>query len=140
MVTREREARRIEMKSLTVVVLLIGFIAFMAPAAGHAQELQPLMAGWERIFKLTWSPAEHGSKPGVEGYLENVSPYDLTSVRILVDALDGAGQITGQRVAWVPGELRGGARMFFEVPVATAPAYRVRVFSYDRLESIGNIR
>jgi hypothetical protein len=31
-------------------------------------------------------------------------------VRVLVDGLDAAAQIVTQRVAWVPGDLRGGSR------------------------------
>jgi hypothetical protein len=128
------------MKPFTFAALLVTLTIVVVPAVSHAEELRPLMAGWERVFSLTWEPAAHGAKPAVAGYVENVSPYDLTAIRVLVDALDGAGHVTVQRVAWVPGELRGGGRLFFEVPVAVAPAYRVQVFSYDRIESIGNLR
>jgi hypothetical protein len=40
-------------------------------------------------------------------------------------------------VVWAPGLLGGGGRTYFEVPMGPAPAYRVRVFSYDRVESDG---
>jgi len=119
-----------------MVVLGVLFVAALAvaPAIG-ANELQPLVVGWERILALKWQPGQYRGQPVVEGYVENVSPYDLTAIRILVENLDGAGQVTAQRVAWVPGELRGGGHLFFQVPAAVAPAYRVRIFSYDRIES-----
>jgi hypothetical protein len=60
--------------------------------------------------------------------------------RLLVETLDGAGQVTNQRIAYVPGELGGGGRLYFQVPTAPAPAYRVRVYSYDRMERDGNFR
>ena len=37
-------------------------------------------------------------------------------------------------MSWVAGELPGDSRLYFEVPVTPAVQYRVRVFSYDRIE------
>ena len=76
----------------------------------------------------------------MEGYVNNVSPYHTVNIRVLIENLDAAGQVTNQQVAWVPGELLGGGRLFFQVPTVPAPAYRVRVFSYDRTEAPGNFR
>jgi hypothetical protein len=76
----------------------------------------------------------------VEGYVTNESPYEMTQIRVLIESLDAAGQVTNQQVAWVPGDLGGGGRLFFQVPAQPAPAYRVRVFSYDRLERDGDFR
>lgn len=125
------------MKRTIVVIGALAAALAVAPAIG-ANELQPLVAGWERILSVNWQPGQYRGQPVVEGYVENVSPYDLTRIRILVENLDAAGQVTAQRVAWVPGELRGGGHLFFQVPAPVAPAYRVRVFSYDRIESDGN--
>jgi hypothetical protein len=101
---------------------------------GTAAELKPLMGGWEQHFTVTWEQAESHGKPVLKGYVSNISPYDMRSLRILVETLDSAGATTSQRVAWVPGEMNGATRLFFEVPVVAAPSYRVRVFSYERLE------
>jgi hypothetical protein len=92
------------------------------------------MAGWEQYFTVTWEPAEIKGKRVLQGYVVNTSSYDVHSVRILVETLDAAGQATSQNVAWVPGTMNGATRLFFEVPVAAAPTYRVRVFDYQRLE------
>ena len=121
---------------------ILGFVTFVATmvGAGAAAELQPQMAGWERIFTVDWQPGQYRGQPVVEGYVTNISPYETTQIRVLVESLDGAGQVTGQRIAWVPGDLGGGGRLFFQVPAAPAPAYRVRVFSYDRVERDGNFR
>jgi len=113
-------------------------LAAAGPSAGA--ELEPQMGGWERLFTVDWQPGQYRGQPVVEGYVTNVSPYDTTQIRVLVDSLDGAGQVTAQRIAWVPGDLGGGGRLFFQVPAPPAPAYRVRVFSYDRLERDGNFR
>jgi hypothetical protein len=122
---------------------VLGVVAIVAAAAGAAAaaELQPQMWGWERIFTVSWQPAQHRGQPVIEGYVNNISPYETTQIRVLVDSLDGAGQVTAQRVAWVPGDLGGGGRLFFQVPPPSpAPAYRVRVFSYDRVERDGSFR
>ena len=97
-------------------------------------ELKPLMAGWEQYFTVTWEPAQVKGKQVLQGYVNNTSSYDVHNIRILVETLDTAGATTSQRVAWVSGQMNGASRLFFEVQVASAPTYRVRVFSYDRLE------
>jgi hypothetical protein len=121
---------------------ILGFVTMVAATGGPsgAAELEPQMLGWERIFNVSWEPGQYRGQPVVEGYVMNISPYETTQIRVLVESLDGAGQVTNQRIAWVPGELGGGGRLFFQVPAAAAPAYRVRVFSYDRVERDGNFR
>jgi hypothetical protein len=51
-----------------------------------------------------------------------------------VDSLDGAGRIVDQRLSWALGDIGGGSRVHFEVPVKPAAHYRVGVFSYDRID------
>jgi hypothetical protein len=125
-------------RALTVLGIVMVIVAAAGPSAGA--ELEPQMAGWERIFAVSWQPGQYRGQPVVEGYVTNVSPYDTTQIRVLVDSLDGTGHVTAQHIAWVPGDLGGGGRLFFQVPAPPAPAYRVRVFSYDRLERDGNFR
>jgi hypothetical protein len=115
-------------------VTSFALLALTIRIPGAAAELKPLMAGWERYFTVTWEPAEIKGKRVLQGYVANTSSYDVHSVRILVETLDTAGATTSQNVAWVPGTMNGATRLFFEVPVAPAPTYRVRVFSYERLE------
>ncbi len=115
-------------------------VAVLGATQSGAAEIQPLMAGWERLFTVDWKPAQHRGNPVVEGYVTNVSPYHTTHIRVLVESLDAGGAVTNQRIAWLPGDLLGGGRAFFQVPAAPAPAYRVRIFSYDRIEVDGNFR
>lgn len=124
-------------RTLTVLALLT-MVGLGGPAG--AAEMQPQMAGWERHFTVDWQPGEHQGRTVVEGHVTNVSPYELSHIRVLVENLDEAGRVTGQQIAWLPGDLGGGGRLFFQVPAAPSPAYRVRVFSYDRLERDGNFR
>jgi len=107
---------------------------------GGAAEIKPHMLGWEQIFTLEYGPGQYRGQPAVEGVVTNISPYFLTGVRLLVDTLDVNGNILTQKVAWVPGDFAGGTHAFFSVPTPPAPAYRVRVFTYDRYEFGGNFR
>ena len=123
-----------------LAILALSAIALVPALPTAAAELQPQMLGWERNFTVTWEPGTYRGKPVVEGYVNNVSPYSTRSIRLLVDSLDTAGNVTNQRVEWLAGDLLGGGRLFFQVPAAPAPSYRVRVFSYDRIEVDGPMR
>jgi hypothetical protein len=125
-------------RALTIlgVAMVVSGAAWPAAAA----ELQPLMAGWERHFTIDWQPGQYRGRPALQGYVNNVSPYHAGNIRVLVESLDAGGAVTSQKVAWVPGDVLGGGRLYFQVPTATAPAYRVRVFSYDRIELDSNFR
>ena len=105
-----------------------------APGVAPARELQPLTRGWEQHFSVTWDTVQRQGRVGVDGYVINRSPYRVGRVRVLVDSLDDAGRIVDQKISWVPGELSGDSRLYFNVSVTPAAQYRVRVFSYDRIE------
>jgi hypothetical protein len=126
-------------RSILVIALLAAVtgcanlqLGYVGPARTG---LQPLNVGWERDLSVTWESGQQHGSPVVSGYVNNTSPYDLANTRVLVEALDAGGQVIEQRVGYLPGELRGGGRLYFEVPIAQAPTYRVRVFSYDRMEA-----
>jgi hypothetical protein len=125
-------------RALTILGLAVAVMGAALPTT--AAELQPLMAGWERHFTVDWQPGQYRGQPALQGYVSNVSPYHAANIRVLVESLDAGGKVTSQKVAWLPGDLLGGGRLYFQVPTAVAPAYRVRVFSYDRIEVDSNFR
>jgi hypothetical protein len=111
-----------------------------APVAGPAGPLEPLVVGAEEHLTIAWRPAPRESAVVVWGYDNNQSPYTFDRLRLLVDALGPDGAVVGQRVVWVPGLLASWGRSYFEAPMPPAPEYRVRVFSYDRVETGGRRR
>jgi hypothetical protein len=117
-------------RALTLGLVLLA----VTPGAGAARELQPLMRGWEQHFSVTWDTAQRHGRLEVEGYVNNQSPYRVGNLRVLVDSLDDAGRVVDQQVSWVLGDIGGGGRGYFEVPVKPALHYRVSVFSYDRID------
>ena len=125
-------------RTVGMLLLTAALVAPLDTARAQRGEIHPHMAGWERILAVEYGPGEYRGQFALEGTVTNISPYDLTRIRLLVDTLDATGQVTSQNIAYVPGELRGGGRLFFSVPAAPAPAYRVRVYTYDRIESNGD--
>src|SRR5262245_30390307 len=123
-----RHLRAVRTLGLGLLLLLV------APGVAPAQELQPLMQGWEQYFSVTWDTVQRRGRSEVEGYVNNKSSYRVGRVRVLVDSLDNANRVVDQKVAWVSGESAGGDRLYFNVPVTPAASYRVRGFSYDRTE------
>ena len=116
-------------------ILTFGLLLALAtPPIAPAQELRPLMLGWEQHFTVTWEIVQRRGRQQVAGYVNNRSPYRFGNVRVLVEGLDDAGRIVDQRVSWVLGELGADSRLYFEVPATAAPRYRVSVFSYDRID------
>lgn len=116
-------------------VLPLGLLIVAAtPPIVRAQELSPLMLGWEQHFTVTWDAVQRRGRQEVAGYVLNRSPYRVGNVRVLVDSVDATGRIVSQRVSWVLGELGADSRLYFEVPTTPAASYRVSVFSYDRID------
>lgn len=125
-----------------VLPLAVAALALTLPADGGAKApLEPLVLGWEQIFKLDWELEERRGRLVLRGYLVNDSPYSIARVRLLVDGLDDSGGIVAQRISWFLGDLMPFSRGFFEAPVpGRHPKYQVRVFAYDRVESNGRQR
>ncbi len=123
------------MRFLAIVAVTVVALAAL-PALVAGVELRPLEDGWERWFSVTFDATQRHGHPVVEGYISNASPYTVGSLRVLVDGLDANGHVIDQRLAWVPGTLGGDDRLYFEILVSVAPRYRVRVFSYDRIEGV----
>lgn len=125
--------RAVLVSTIVAVAIAIGVAAPRHTAA--AKVLEPLVPGWERIFKLDWELEEKRGRPVVNGYVVNDSPYELAGVRLLVEGLDEQGNIASQRLTWVPGDLTPFSRRYFEAPApGRHPKYQVRVFAYDRVE------
>ncbi len=71
-------------------------------------------------------------RPVVSGYVYNqrAGSYAV-SVRLLVEALDGSGQVVGSTVGYVLGEVPPSNRSYFEIKApAKAASYRVTIASF----------
>ena len=88
--------------------------------------------GSERYFDVDWQRIDRDGRPTLVGYVRNNATFDATDVWLRVETMDAG---TGRPPAHprIPGLLGRGSRLYFEVPVAAAPGYRVSVLSYDRV-------
>jgi hypothetical protein len=131
------------LRTAVTIAFLISVLPGFVLSTGWSAPLQPLVVGWERIFKLDWQVAERRGHPSVRGYVVNNSPYSIHSVRLLVDALDASGTIIGQKVGYpTSSAMEPFSKSFFDIaaPGSGAASYQVRVFAFDRIESDSNKR
>jgi hypothetical protein len=99
-----------------------------------------LMSGWEHHFSIDWTAAEQSqSSRKVSGYIYNNHGELATHLRVLAQAIDPAGAVVGNRIAYVPGGVGGFGRVYFEVPnLPVAQSYRVSIWDYTWFQSPGS--
>jgi hypothetical protein len=116
---------------LAAIVLSVGLVG-----GAVAAPLEPLVLGWERFFTVNSETWNRRDRPWVGGYVYNSSGHIVVRMQLLVEGVDGAGQVTSQQVDWLGSTIPPFGRAYFEVPTrVSAPQYRVRVFAYDVIQS-----
>jgi hypothetical protein len=102
----------------------------LSPVVVHGQTYR--IYGSEAFFSVDWQAGERRGRPVVTGHVLNNLGIAADRLRVLVESLDAAGQVTATTIGYVHGDVLPGVRMYFEVPVErAAPAYRVVVLSWD---------
>ena len=115
--------------AVATVLLVVGLGPTGQPSAAA---LQPLVAGWERYFKIDWQAGAHQGRPTVYGHVYNDWGMAAANLRLLVEGVDERGAVVSQTVGWVGTLLTPGTTAPFEVRVDRgAPSYRVTVFAFD---------
>ncbi len=85
-------------------------------------------------FRVEWEPMTSKRGPAVRGYVYNDRGYIAGNIRLIVESLDGAGQLAATTIGYLPGTAPPFGRLYFEVPVsAPATSYRVRVGAWEPL-------
>ena len=108
---------------------LFALLLLLAPTASSAQSYA--IQGTEHYFRLEWEATTARRGPVISGYVYNRSGTTADRVRLGIDSLDGAGQVTASEIGYVFGTVPAGNRAYFEIPVRRAENYRVRVLSFD---------
>ena len=111
---------------------VLATLVLLVPATLSAQNY--VIQGIERYFRVESTTTAGKRGPVVSGYIYNSHGHTADHVRLVVESLDGAGQVTGTTLVEVPGTIGPGDRLYFEAAVPRAPAaatYRVRVASFD---------
>jgi hypothetical protein len=113
----------------TLVALLVA-LALALPAVGLAGPLHA-DATIDQYFRLEWQAAPGARGPEIAGYVDNVGNVPVDRMQILVERLDAAGAVVGSSRAWVMGVVTPQHRNYFTTRVPPAPAYRVRILTFD---------
>ena len=115
------------MRTWTIVALVT--LSLLPFGVGAAQPLSPLVVDWDQYFFVQPQP---GVRPGRTGAtVWNTSLWNARNVQLLVEALDGGGQPTAQRVVWLGSDLTSGSHADVDMPMSPAAAYRVSVFAFE---------
>ncbi|MBI2204771.1 MAG: hypothetical protein HYU41_13050 [Candidatus Rokubacteria bacterium] len=89
-------------------------------------------------FRVEWEPMTSQRGPAVRGYVYNDGGHVAGNIRLIVESLDGAGQLAATTIGYLSGTAPAFGRLYFEVPVkAPATSYRVRVGSWEAVERGG---
>jgi hypothetical protein len=93
----------------------------------------------DHLFRIVSTPGQgQAGRPIVGGYVYNDYGSVAAGVRVVVEQLDAAGQVTASNGTLV-GTVPNMSRTYFEVPLTAAPgAYRVRITAYEWVESGGD--
>jgi hypothetical protein len=131
------------MKAIRLGLLITVMVTMSAACASYGPSpstTTTLMSGWEHHFSIDWTAAEQSqSSRKVSGYIYNNHGELATHLRVLAQAIDPAGAVVGNRIAYVPGGVGGFGRVYFEVPnLPVAQSYRVSIWDYTWFQSPGS--
>jgi hypothetical protein len=121
--------------------LLLGGCAAGGGYAVSVGDKTTLMYGWENHFGLEWTvDAPTPESRVVRGRVYTLGPIGVDRMRLLVQASDAAGHPVAQQLVWLGGGFTGAGGNYFEAPgLPVAAQYRVTVWDYTLIESIGNL-
>jgi hypothetical protein len=95
---------------------------------------QTAIASDQSPFRFEFERNESHRGRTVQGYIYNALPWRITNVRLQVDSIDADGTVVGSASGWVVGDVAGGGRGYFYVPVsAHGAAYRASVQAFDKV-------
>jgi hypothetical protein len=131
------------MKAIRLGLLITVMVTMSAACASYGPSpstTTTLMSGWEHHFSIDWTAAEQSqSSRKVSGYVYNNHGEYATHLRVLAQAIDPAGAVVGNRIAYVPGGVGGFGRVYFEVPdLPVAQSYRVSLWDYTWFQAPGS--
>ena len=120
-----------------LAIALIVVAAVLSPPHVRAQ-LVPA-PGADRYFRVEWSVAHSVTRGAViSGYVHNSYGLPADNVRLLIEAVDGSGEVVATSIGYVLGSIPAGDRRYFQETVPrTVPTYRVRVVLYEWIDRGG---
>ena len=138
------------MATVRFVILVAAIAAMASGCASFGTGAEPplsvtentLMYGWENYFSFEWAALQgRNGTQRVTGYVYNRKGEYALDLRVMAQAVDAAGTVVGQRIAFVPGGVGGLGRAYFEVPnLPVASTYRLSVYDFTWAQGTGDAR
>jgi hypothetical protein len=120
------------MKTLAVIgTMLLACMPWTAPAQAETST----QVGNAGTITLDWQVTQDSAgRPLIVGHVITKGGKASYCVpRLLVQTLDAQGQVTAERIGFVPGTVGPYDKVYFEEPIrAPGPAYRVTIASWDK--------
>src|SRR5512132_482521 len=110
--------------------------AMMATTIGSATapSAQAAIAGDQTPFTFQFGQTASPRGVAIECWVTNTLPGRITSVRVQIDSMDANGALIASASGWVLGDVAGGGRGYFYVPIsAQAATYRATVQRFDKV-------
>jgi hypothetical protein len=120
-------------RHVTIGIVLLACCLWLGAGPAHAERVT--IPGNSGTITLDWQATQDSKgRPLIVGHVityGGMSGYCIP--RLLVETLDAQGQVTAERMGFIPGFVNGFDNVYFELPIrAPGPAYRVSIASWDK--------
>jgi len=119
----------------------VSLVSFLSPTSAPVQAAETYTResltreSLDQTFRLEWSKTARN----VNGYVYNSSSRHAAYMRLLVEGVDGSGNVVNKTTTWVV-NVPPNNRAFFDVSVPDAPSYRVSILSFNWIQEIASNR
>jgi hypothetical protein len=111
-----------------------------APSSAQAPPASPRSGSSTQVgnagtITIDWQAAQDSAgRPLIVGrVITKGGKASYCTPRLLVETLDAQGQVTAERMGFIPGTIGPYDNVYFEEPIrAPGPAYRVTIASWDK--------
>jgi len=115
------------------MLLVFAMIATTIETA-TAPSAQTAITGDQTPFTFQFEQTASPRGVAIEGWVTRTLSGRITNVRVQIDSMDANGALIASASGWVLGDVAGGGRGYFYVPIsAQAATYRPTVQRFDRV-------
>ena len=121
--------RRIAVALLAVAALAIPAVTRSQPTLGE----DPVAP---RYFTIEWQVDKtRADRTSISGYVQNQYGQPMTSIRLVIEMLDGSEGVVARRYEWLGRSLGPFSRSYFEIgKLPPAAGYRVAVNAFSIIQ------
>jgi len=114
----------------------VSLVSLLSPTSAPVQAAETdTRESLDQHFRVEWSKTARN----VNGYVYNSSNRHAAYMRLLVEGVDGSGNVVNKTTTWVV-DVPPNNRAFFAVAVPDAPSYRVSILAFNWIQEIASNR